>query len=203
MDSYDSQLIQEAQDLCKVFNLKTQITQLHWVDRVTGSKVNSDDCRFALGLAAFPDRMKGRLEPKEWRPLIASSLIHRKILARNPPGSYLVTMLAMFVFLIVGAGILLAIFGNGAGGLPFFLYTVLVVPPILANGVTQAAKKQSLQADLEVARIFGKEELLLVLRRIDGMGIPDVISIEKRGFSRHFSGKPSVAERIANLSQTR
>jgi len=200
MDSYDSQVIQEAQDLCMVLNLKTQIKQLHWVDRVTRSWVNSDDCRFALGLAAFPDRMKGRLEPKEWRPLIASSLIHRKILARNPPGSYLVTMVAMFVSLIVGAGILLAIFGNGAGGLPFFLYTVLVVPLILANGVTRAAKKRRLQADLEVSRLFGKEELLSVLRRIDEMGLPDVIETEKRGFSRHFSGKPSVAERIANLS---
>jgi hypothetical protein len=32
------------------------------------------------------------------------------------------------------------------------------------------------------------------------MGLPDVIETEKRGFSRHFSGKPSVAERIANVA---
>ena len=200
MDAYDSQIAQDVEDVSRILGLKITVKVLRWVDRVTRSKVNSDDCRFAFGLAAFPDRMKGRLEPKEWRPLIASTLIHRKILARNPPGSILVSMLALFVLMIVGAGILLVIFGNGAGGLPFFLYMVLVGGPVLVNGVTQGAKKHRLQADLEVARIFGKEDLLSVLRKIDGMGMPDAVETENRGFSRHFSSKPSVAERITNLS---
>jgi Zn-dependent protease with chaperone function len=56
-----------------------------------------------------------------------------------------------------------------------------------------------LQADLETARIFGREEILSVLRKIYGMGLPDVIATQKLGFGSHFSGKPSVAERIANL----
>src|SRR6266566_1198586 len=145
MDAYDSQIAQDVEDVSMILGLKITVKVLRWVDRVTRSKVNSDDCRFALGLAAFPDRMKGRLEPKEWRPLIASTLIHRKILARNPPGSILVSMLALFVLMIVGAGILLAIFGNGGGGLPFFLYTVLVGGPVLVNGVTQGAKKHRLK----------------------------------------------------------
>ncbi len=200
MDAYDSQIIKEADDICGVLGLKSQITQLQWVDRVTRSKVNSDECRFALGLAAFPDRMNGRLDPKEWRPLIASTLIYRKIIARNPPGSIVVSIAALFVLLVGGAGILLAIFGSAAGGLPFFLYIVFVGGPFLANRTTQGAKNQRLQADLETARIFGKEELLSVLRKIDGMGLPDVIKTEKRGFSRHFSSKPGVAERIRNLS---
>src|SRR5207245_11123656 len=133
-------------------------------------------------LAALPERMKGRLEPKEWRPLIASTLIHRKILARNQPGSILVSMLALFVVMIVGAGLLLAIFGNGAGGLPFFLYTVLVGGPVLVNGVTQGAKKHRLQADLDVARIFGNEDLLLVLRKIAGMGMQDDVETQSGDF---------------------
>jgi hypothetical protein len=59
--------------------------------------------------------MKGKLEPKEWRPMIASSLIYRKILVRNVPGSILVTALVTFVILIVGAGVMSAIFGNRVG----------------------------------------------------------------------------------------
>ncbi len=102
MDTYDSQIVEVAEDLCRVLGLKPQVRQLRWVDRVTRSKVNSDDFRFALGLAAFPDRMRGKLEPKEWRPLIASTLIFRKIFARNPPGSILVTVLALFVLLVIG-----------------------------------------------------------------------------------------------------
>lgn len=105
MDTYDSQIVEVAEDLCRVLGLKPQVRQLRWVDRVTRSKVNSDDFRFALGLAAFPDRMRGKLEPKEWRPLIASTLIFRKIFARNPPGSILVTVLALFVLLVIGRNI--------------------------------------------------------------------------------------------------
>jgi hypothetical protein len=115
MDAYDSQLSQEVEDVSRVLGLNTHVKVLRWVDRVTRSKVNSDDCRLALGLAAFPDRMKGKLEPKEWRPMIASSLIYRKILVRNVPGSILVTALVTFVILIVGAGVMSAIFGNRVG----------------------------------------------------------------------------------------
>jgi hypothetical protein len=168
---------------------------LLWADRV-----NSDDCRFALGLASFPDRMKGRLEPKEWRPLIASTLIYRKIIARNPPASAVVSVAVLFVLLVGGAGILSAIFGSSEVGIPFFLYIVFVGGPFFVNWITQGAKNQRLQEGLEATRVFEKEELLSVLRKIDGMGMPDVIEAEKRGFSRHFSSKPSVTERISNLA---
>ncbi len=93
-----------------------------------------------------------------------------------------------------------AIFGSSAGGLPFFLYVVFVGGPFFVNRITQGAKNQRLQAELEAARIFGKEELLSTLRKIDGMGMPDVIETENRGLTRHFSSKPSLAERITNLS---
>jgi hypothetical protein len=201
MDGYDNQLIEEGQDLCKALNLKAQIARLVWVDRVPWSKVKSDDCHIGSGLAVFPDRMKGKLEPKEWRPLMASSLIYHGGLSRNPPGSILVALLATFVLMTVGGGVMSAIFGNMVG-LPFFLYTVLVVGPFAMNRITQGIKKQRLQADLEAVKVLGKDAFLSVLRKIDGMGIPDIVETEKRGFSRHLSGKPSVAERIANLSLT-
>jgi len=57
-----------------------------------------------------------------------------------------------------------------------------------------------LQADLEAAQVVGTQEFLSVLGKIEEMELKDVRETEKRGFSRHFSGKPSVAERIANLS---
>src|SRR5437667_9822736 len=104
MDAYDSQIAQDVEDVSRILGLKITVKVLRWVARVTRSQVNSDDCRFALGLAALPDRMKGRLEPKEWRPLLASTLIHGKIVGRNPPGSTLVSIMALFVLMVVGAG---------------------------------------------------------------------------------------------------
>jgi hypothetical protein len=201
LDLYDSQLIEEEQNLCKVLNLTTKTRRLIWRDRVPWSKIKSDDCHLGHGVAVFPDRMKGRLEPKEWRPLMASHLIYRNILVRNPPSSLLVTMLATAILMTVGGGIMAVIFGNSLD-LPFFLYTILVVGPFVVSRITQASKKQRLQADVIAAKSLGKDEFLLVLRKIEGMALPDIIETEKRGFSRHFSGKPSVAERIANLSST-
>ena len=92
------------------------------------------------------------------------------------------------------------LFGSSGAVSPSFLYIVLVIAPFLTNRATQGRKNQRLQADLEAARIFGRQELLSTLRKIDGMGIPDVIQTENRRFSRHFSSKPSVAERIANVA---
>ena len=200
MDGSDGQIIKETEDVCKALDLKVRIRQLYWVDRTVGRKFKADECHFSLGLATFPVSMKGRLDPKEWRPLIASTMIYRKIISRNPPKSIVVTIAALFALLVGGLGILSKLFGDSGANLPSFLYIVLVIAPFLANRTTQGRKNQRLQADLEAARIFGRQELLSTLRKIDGMGIPDVIQTENRGFSRHFSSKPSVAERISNVA---
>jgi len=199
IDGYDSQLLKEVQDLCKFLNLKTRIRRLSWFDRVTGSKVNSDDCRYGLDLAVFPDRMKGRLEPKEWRPLVASSLIYRKILVRRLGDRVVVMALAAFAFLTVGAAVVLAIFGSSSE-LPFLISALPLAGLFVVNRFTHGSKKLRLPGDLEAANVVGSEELLSVLRKIDSLGIKDVKDTERRGLSRHFSGKPSVAERIANLA---
>lgn len=171
---------------------------MRWLDRAIWSKINSDECRFGADGVLFPDRMKGKLEPTEWRPLMASSLIFQKILARNMPASFLVTIPLLFLATLIGAGI--AMVSGGYEGIVFFLFVVLVDGPILVNGVTRARKKRRLEADLQATRIVGRDELLGVLKKIDGLGLDDVMKTDKRKLSSHFSSKPSVAERISNLS---
>jgi len=62
-------------------------------------------------------------------------------------------------------------------------------------------KKRRLEADVEVAKVLGRDQFLKVLSKIEGLGLDDVVRrTEKRGIGRHFSGKPSIPERIANLS---
>src|SRR5260370_36685798 len=199
MDDYDMALLHQVADICRVLNLNVQVKRLRWLDRAIWSKINSDDCRFAAEGVLFPDRMKGRLEPKEWRPLMASSLTFHKRLVWNMPGSTIVTIFIMFGLMLLGAGIMSYAFGGGAG-LPLFLYVVLVIGPFLSNRTTQLRKNQRLQADLEAAQVVGTQEFLSVLGKIEEMELKDVRETEKRGFSRHFSSKHSVAERIANLS---
>ena len=199
LDAYDSLLIEEAHDLCRTFNLTPKVRRLFWIDRMFWSKVNSDECSFGTKIVLFPDRMKGRLEPEEWKPIMASSLVFKKILVKNMPASYLVALPVLFVVSLIGAGIS-TLLGNYQS-LFFLLFILLVDGPILMNAIARAMKKRRLEADVEVAKVLGRDQFLKVLSKIEGLGLDDVVRrTEKRGIGRHFSGKPSIPERIANLS---
>jgi hypothetical protein len=201
MEDYDNQVLQQAQDLCKVLNLVYQAKRILWVDPFfTRDKIGSDECRFGLDVVAFPGWMRKRLEPTEWRPLITSSLIFRKLLAPQMPWGIWLTAFVTFWIMIIGGGVFAALFGRNAGT-PFLIYTLFVVVPFVANRIKQARKKQSLKADFLSTKVVEKEVFMSVLRKIDGMGLKDVIQTENRGLSRHFSSKPSVAERMSNLSR--
>jgi hypothetical protein len=197
-DPYDSLLIEEAQDLCRTFNLTTKVRRLFWLDRMLWSKINSDECRFGADGVFCPDRMKGRLEPEEWKPIMASSLVFKKILVKNMPASYLIALPVLITVTLIGAGIS-TLLGNSEN--LFFLFFVLLVDgPILINAIARATKKRRLEADVVIARVLGRDQFLNVLSKIEGFGLDDVVKrTEKRGIGRHFSGKPSVPERIANL----
>ncbi len=197
LEAYDSLLIEEAQDLCKTFNLTTKVRRLLWIDRALWSKINSDECRFGADGVLSPDRMKGRLEPEEWKPIMSSSLVFQKILATRMRVRFLVAIPVLFVVTLIGAGIA-TLLGNYES-LFFLLFVLLVDVPILINAVTQLRKKRRLQADAEAARVLGRDQFLNILRKIDGFGLDDLKRTEKRGIGRHFSGKPSVPERIVNL----
>ena len=201
LEAYDGLLIEEAQDLCQTFNLTMKVRRVFWLDRILWSKINSDECRFGADGVFCPDRMKGRLEPEEWKPIMASSLVFRKILVRNMPASYLVALPVLLVVTLIGAGIS-TLLGNYED-LFFLSFILLVDVPILMNAIARAHKKRRLEADVVVAGALGKDQFLNVLSKIEGFGIDDVVErTERRGIGRHFSGKPSLPERIANLRAT-
>lgn len=200
MDDYDNQLLQEVQDICDALNLSARAKRLTWTNRVGTSRVNSDDFRFGLDLAFFPKPMKGRLQAKEWKPIIASSLIFRKILFKQFPLGLLTIMLGAFLSLIPAGWIALNLFADNQT-VAFFFFWSLMAGPFVVNRFTRIRRSQRFTADLETRNVASEDSLVSVLRKIDGMQIQDVRETENRGLSRYFSGKPSVAERIANLSR--
>lgn len=198
IESYDSLLIEEAQDLVKTFNLSTKVGRVIWLNRILWSKINSDECRFGADRVFFPERMKERLEPEGWKPIMASSLVFRKILVRNMPPNYLVTLPIVLVATLIGAGIS-TLLGNYED-LFFLTFILLIDVPIVWNAIARAHKKRRLEADVVVAGVLGKDQFLKVLGEIDSFGLDDVVArTQKKGIGRHFSGKPSLPERIANL----
>ena len=200
-EAYDGLIVEEAQDLCKIFNLTTKVGRVVWLDRMLGMKINSDECRFGADRVFCANRMRGRLQPEEWKPIIASSLVFRKILVRNMPASYLVALPILLVVTLIGAGIS-SLLGSYED-LFFLSFILLVDVPILWNAIARAHKKRRLEADVVSAGALGRDQFLNVLSKIEGFGLDDVINIaERRGIRRHFSAKPSLPERIVNLRAT-
>jgi hypothetical protein len=197
LDAYDSKLMEEIQDLSKTFNLMNKVRRLYWIDRMLWSKINSDERRVGTKVAIFPEWMKERLEPEEWKPIMASSLVYKR-LVKNMPASYLLVIPPVIVLTLIGAGIS-PLLGNH-WSLFFLLFILVVDVPIVINAISRATKKRRLEADVVVARVLGRDQLLNVLNKIEGFGLDDVIKrSEKRGIGHHFSGKPSIPERVANL----
>jgi len=198
MDNYDIQLALEGEDICRLLNLPTHVRRITWVDRDVWSAFPSDDCGFFHEEGLFPAHMKGRLEPKEWRPLMCSRRIYKRI-RRDPPLSVFFGMIAtLFLVMIVGAGLVSGQFGNTRGSW-VILFILLAEVPIFFVVYARGTRRQKLQADLLASRVEGKQEFLSVLRKIQSLGLSDVVKTEGRGLSRYFSSRPSIAERIHNL----
>lgn len=195
-DSYDAELVREGTDICLKLNLPEHVRRIVWLDRVLWHTLHSDECFFHGREALFPSRMKGKLEPREWRPLIASYKMY-KFYRRNPPLRIFLTVPAMFLAFIVTA-LIVRIFATDLG-ITLVLTLLAIEGPLFVNLETQGTKNKKLQADLLASRAEGKEDFLVVLRKIRELRLSDIAKTERRKLSRHFSSKPSLSERIRNL----
>ncbi len=183
MDSFDTQLAREGEDICRVLDLPKHMRQITWMDRILWHTFDSDRCSFGRVVGYFPAQMKGRLEPKEWRPIMASSRILRQIHGNPPVRSIFISTLALFILFVGIAGASAGVLGwDGRFALALVIISAL-----------------KLQADLLAARVEGRQEFLSVLRKIQTFELTDIVKTERRGFRRHFSGRPSLSERIHNL----
>jgi len=156
-------------------------------------------------LIAPAQRMKGKLDPEEWRPLMAASFIFQfkkwKIVIK-----YMLTRLLLPEILAVIAVLVLSEIVSE----PYFtveMFTAVVA--VLLFGVLffsmsslgRYIKKLMLMADVEAAELVGKEALLHSLRKIDDLGLEDLERLKGSGLKARFWRwyRPSVPQRIENL----
>src|SRR5262245_15586074 len=111
-DAYDSEIIREGNDVCQRLDLPVHVRRIYWADGILWHTFHSDECFFHGKRGLFPARMKGRLEPREWRPIIASSRIFRQYGANPPLRDFLVGMLSLFVLLTIVAEVSAGSFGG-------------------------------------------------------------------------------------------
>ena len=152
--------------------------------------------------------MKGRLAPGEWRPLIASSLIY-EFSPEIPRKLYLARALRIApAFILVLAPpllirILLPSTSVPAWAIIVYFFAVMFTYSTFFWDIGRLRKKLRLKADRIAARIMGEEFFLKVLRKLDSMGLTDIVERkgEKLGWTLQRTPYPSITQRIDNLQR--
>lgn len=198
MDSYDTQLAREGEDICRVLDLPKHVRRIKWLDQILWYTYPSDGCGFGRVDGYFPAHMKGRIEPKEWRPIMCSRRIYSQLHWSPPLSVFFGWLATLFLVTIVGAGFASGVLGTTRGS--WVLLSILLAEiPIFVLVRGRGIKRLKLQADLLASRVEGKQEFLSVLRKIQSFGLSDIVKTENRGLTSYVSTRPSIAQRIHNL----
>src|SRR6266700_4198565 len=80
----DIRILQIVEELRSQLRIASAPKKISWQNRISEGKgshlLPSDECEIRLSLLILPERMREMLEPDEWGPLVASSLVyHRKL----------------------------------------------------------------------------------------------------------------------------
>lgn len=209
----DQNILAIARELCEQLRIaQFKPESLSWVTWLFTYRqkmfLPSDQCVFTGGEMTLQKMMKGRLAPEEWRPLIASSLIYefspdvpRKLYfaraARIAPAFFLALAPLFLIRLSLPSVRVPAWAGIG------YFFAVMFTYSTLFWDVARLRKKLRLKADRNAARLVGREFFLGVLRKVDTMGLIDVVERkgEKLGWTLQRTPYPSIIQRIDNLQQ--
>jgi Zn-dependent protease with chaperone function len=140
--------------------------------------------------------MSGKLEPEEWAPLIASSLIFNEKIEPKLKRKFLTR-------LVLPAIVPLLVFPLSyfvADQIIRLIYLVVsgVVLVFILRSYMPYLKRGKLAADLEAASLVGKDAFSRVLMKIDSMKLSDIETLKKGGRkAAQFADRPSVTERLA------
>jgi hypothetical protein len=160
----------------------------------------SDQCEFWPKKLILPARMQDAISVDEWRPIIASGLVYRKLHSqfrrKRAP-----LLLGPLIALVIVAFVLIYITGSSFWVGLWFLYFIVIIPVLRGN--TRLLYRCRLEADRTAAGIVGREAFLEVLRKIDSMKLPDIEKSKNPGFDnrRAVNPVPNITDRIANLEQ--
>jgi hypothetical protein len=205
MSLQDSSLLDAVRGLAAQLNVPDPgLDEISWRNVVgTGRAprvIPSDHCEFDAKQLILPARMRDAVSVEEWRPIIASELIYRKLYSKvtrkRAP-----LLLGPLIALVVVAVALIYITGSRFWVGLFFLYFIMIIPVLRGN--TRLFYQRRLETDRTAAGTVGREAFLEVLRKIDSMKLPDIEKSKNPGFDnrRAVNPVPNITDRIANLEQ--
>lgn len=199
----DPRLLETASNLGQQLDFSSlDLREVRWMEWVPAGRsvrpVPSDWCFFQRHSMIMPAHMMGKLTVEEWRPLIASSLIYEKKIARSLRGRALLLIVLPFVLVLAGtfaASILLRM------SWITLLYIILIIPVgvLGSRRYNSDMKRARLEADTQASAVAGRDLFLNTIRKIDAMGLDDVDRLKTGRRGRRIAGLPSITERIENL----
>jgi len=167
-------------------------------------------CVFTWNRVVLPAEMKGTLDPEEWRPLLASSLIYEAKL-RVKRDLVFISLSTPIIIDVLGWWGLFAV-STLASGIPALLLILDIAGlfgalAIIGLLVKWFSRRLRLRADTLAAELVGREALERVLEKMKGQGLVDSYAGVTWGGGYPFSselmnGRPTLTERITNLTGT-
>jgi hypothetical protein len=160
----------------------------------------SDHCEFRSKKLILPARMQDAISVDEWRPIIASELVYRKLYSKVAR-KRVPLLLGPLIALVVAAVVMIFITGSTFWVGLWLLYFIIIIPVLRGN--TRLFYQCRLEADRTAAQVVGREAFLEVLRKIDSMKLPDIEKSKNPGFDsrRAVNPIPNIIDRIVNLEQ--
>jgi hypothetical protein len=191
----DNRILSIAKDLCRQLHAGFDPLTIYWIAWVPLAGIRappSDQCLLGVkgtrrGYVYLPAALRGKLEPSEWEPLIASSLIwsFRPELRRRRVLINRLWLLMMVLVAIAPLAILwflrsLILVENPAGRFAIDQLSVLVFFVVVFLTIFSARqgnmnlRKYFLEADRLAAEVVGKDVTVRALQKIDSMGLADI-----------------------------
>lgn len=204
-DRVADKILEIARGLCLLLDIPViYLKSLAWTDSTRylkggGRIVPSDQCLILPpGDLILAKRMRGRLTPDEWRPIIASALIYEKKLAPRLRGKALANIVLPLIASYVALGVGFALSKSLWVGLLFLSIPIATLLPGFKR-FTPYQKRARLQADLQTTKLVDRDFFLEVLTKIYSSGMKDVEKREEQAARGRISEIPSISERLDNL----
>jgi len=205
-DKVADRILEMARGLCLLLDIPVlYLKSIVWTDSIWGPRgggrlVPSDQSLILpAGDLCLAKRMKGKLTPEEWKPIIASALIYQKKLAPNLKGKAITNIVLPVVVSVVILGAILVLSKNLRIGVLFLVVIATLVLLLGFNRFTPYQKRARLEADVQATKLVDREFFVEVLRKIQALGMKDVEDRERKAARGSVSEFPSITERLDNL----
>ena len=198
MDPEDQRIVDIARELCQ----RLGITRIHpqtvsWREKRGLVRVAPDLVFFAMDNIMLPKSLMGKLEPEEWKPLLASSLIYHWKSQSKVALGMMVRTIPIILLVPIGLLLLDRILSNQFGLFRIILlavYLPLTVVGILYSQILayRNMKRVRLDCDRRAAELAGPENLLRALKKIESLDIEKPRRLA-------YLVRPSIQQRINHL----